>query len=162
MKRLLLLIAVVAACSAVPATTASADYGKGARYQVELSMNIPGAQGGGVWLWLGLYPNSSGGATPADPGTVDYAGSDCGHGGQGAASDKGDATWYYEGTQIVISGVVYNGLPTNPMAGDFAPFRPTITVPADYGHYTGADDAFTTLPVWIPGGIGFTQLQVAR
>ena len=114
-------------------------------------MNIPGRQGGGVWLWFALKSD----------GTGDYAGSDCGHGGQGAASDQGDVTWTRTGDEIVISGVTYNGLPTNPMAGDFTPFAPTITVPAAYGHYTGADDTYTTLPGWIPAGIGFTQLQVA-
>lgn len=79
----------------------------------------------------------------------------------GAATDKGDVTWTRVGDQIVISGVTYNGLPTNPMAGDFTPFAPTITVPATYGHYTGTDTSYTTLPGWIPPGIGFTQLQVA-
>ena len=33
--------------------------------------------------------------------------------------------------------------------------------PAGYGHYTGTDDRYTTLPGWIPSGVGFTQLQVA-
>ena len=60
----------------------------------------------------------------------------------------------------MITGVVYNATPTNPPI-DFTPYSPTITVPAAYGHYTGVDDTFTTLPAWIPGGIGFTQLQVA-
>jgi hypothetical protein len=162
MKRLLVLVALVAASVAVTATTASADYGPGAKYQVELSANIPGTQGGGIWLWLGLYPNSSGTATPSSPGHGDYAGSDCGHGGEGAASDKGDVTWYYAGDgNIVIEGVTYNGLPTDPFHGDFSPYSATLTVPADPGHYTGADDSYTSLPYYIPGGIGFTQLQVA-
>lgn len=161
MKRLLVLVVLVLASVAVMATTASADYGKGAAYQVALSMNIPSPQGGGIWIWFALYPNSSGGATAADPGHGDYAGADCGHGGAGTASDKGDVTWYYNGDQIVIDGVTYNAFPTDPFNGNFTPFSPTITIPATPGHYMGADDSYTTLPYWVPGGIGFTQLQVA-
>jgi hypothetical protein len=151
MKKLLALVALSASFAAATAATASAQYGPGAVYQIELSMNIRGKQGGGVWLWFSLNRD----------GTEDYAGSDCGHGGQGAASDKGDVTWSRVGGEVVISGVTYNGIPTNPMAGDFAPFEPAITVPAAYGHYIGVDDTYTTLPSWIPAGVGFTQLQVA-
>jgi hypothetical protein len=151
MKKLFLLCALVASLAGATAASASAQYGPGAVYEVELSMNIPGQQGGGIWLWFALNRN----------GTGDYAGSDCGHGGQGAVSDKGDVTWTQVGDQIVISGVTYNGIPTDPMSGDFAPFVPTITVPAGYGHYTGVDDTYTTLPAWIPSGVGFTQLQIA-
>lgn len=162
MRKLLLLVTLVAALAAAFATAASADYGPGAARQVELSLNIPGTQGGGVWLWLGLYPNSSGGATVGDPGHGDYAGSDCGHGGQGAASDKGSLTWYYDGSgNIVIEGVTYNGLPTDPMHGDFQPWGATITIPAKSGHYTGTDTTYSTLPGWVPSGVGFSQLQVA-
>jgi hypothetical protein len=150
-RKLLVLIALVASVAAATAASASAQYGVGAVYQIELSMNIPGKQGGGVWIWLELDRN----------GTGDYAGSDCGHGGQGAASDKGGLTWTQVGDQLVISGVTYKGLPTSPMTGDFTPFAPTITVPATYGHYTGVDDTYTTLPGWIPSGVGFAQLQVA-
>ena len=151
MKKLLMLIALIASLAAATAATASAQYGRGAVYQVELSMNVPGNQGGGVWLWLSLNKD----------GTGDYAGADCGHGGQGTASDKGDVTWTRVGDQLVISGVVYNATPTDPMHGDFTPYAPTITVPAAYGHYTGVDDSYTTLPGYIPSGVGFTQLQVA-
>jgi hypothetical protein len=151
MKKLLLLIALVAGFAGAAAASASAQYGPGAVYEVELSMNIPGKQGGGIWLWLALNRD----------GTGDYAGADCGHGGQGSASDRGDVTWTQIGDQIVISGVTYNGIPTAPMTGDFTPFAPTIIVPAAYGHYAGVDDTYTTLPGWIPSGVGFTQLQVA-
>jgi hypothetical protein len=120
-------------------------YGPGAVYQVELSANIGSPQGGGVWLWIGLYPNWEG----------DYSGSDCGH-GEGAASDKGDVTWHYAGPNnswIVIDGVVLNGL---------AGFQTTITVPATYGHYTGTAGTYLTLPPFIPSFAGFSQLQVAK
>ena len=126
--------------------TASANgYGGRAIYQVELSANIPGVQGGGLWLWIGLHSDGSG----------DYSGSDCGHGGAGAASDKGDATWHYAGANnesIVIDGVVLNGLDG---------FVTTITVPSTYGHYTGTLGTYLTLPAFIPPFIGFSQLQVA-
>jgi hypothetical protein len=114
-------------------------------YQVELSANIPGVQGGGLWLWIGLNPS----------GTGDYSGSDCGHGGEGAASDKGDVTWHYAGANnewIVIDGLVLNGLDG---------FVTTITVPSRYGHYTGTLGSYLTLPSFIPPFIGFSQLQVA-
>lgn len=136
--------AALAAGAFATAGPAAADYGRGQVYQVALSDNISGRQGGGVWIWWGLNSN----------GTGDYSGSDCGHGGEGAASDKGDVTWTYsaDGTQIIISGTVLNGL---------GGFPTTVTIPAAYGHYTGADDSFLTLPPFIPGGIGNAQLQVS-
>jgi hypothetical protein len=152
-KRLLLLVGLVAAAGAGFATTASADYGTGAVYQIELSANVPGSNGGGVWLWITL--NSNGGG--------DYAGSDCGRGAaERAQSDKGDVTsWFYadqngtpdsSGHYVVVQGVALNGL---------GGFPTTITVPRAYGHYTGTIDSFLTLPPFIPTGIGFSQLQVA-
>src|SRR6266581_7132300 len=92
--------ALVGGATLATASPASADYGKGAVYQIELSANASGPQGGGVWLWFGL--NSD--------GTGDYQGSDCGHGGVGAAHNGGDVTWHVSGNQVVINGVVLNGL----------------------------------------------------
>lgn len=143
MKRLALLAALAVAAAAVFATTASADYGTGAAYQIELSANIPGTQGGGVWLWITLNSKTGGG---------DYSGSDCGHGGEGAVSDKGDiSSWSDSGGTLTIKGVVLNGL---------GGFPTTITVPDTYGHYTGTISSFLTLPGFIPP-VGFSQLQVA-
>ena len=125
--------------------TTDHGYGGGAIYQIELSANIPSPQGGGVWLWIGLHAD----------GSADYSGSDCGHGGEGAASDKGDATWHYTGTNnssIVINGVTLVGL---------GGFPTTVTVPSQYGHYTGTLGTYLTLPNFIPGFLGFSQLQVA-
>src|ERR1043166_1936529 len=65
-KKLLLLIALAASFAAATAATAAAEYGAGDVYQIELSMNIPGKRGGGVWLWLALNRD----------GTGDYSGSD--------------------------------------------------------------------------------------
>ena len=128
-----------------PSAHHDGGYGPGAVYEIELSANISGKQGGGVWLWIALYPD----------GTGDYSGADCGHGGEGAASDKGDVTWHYSGTNnqsVVINGVMLNGL---------GGFPTTITVPSAYGHYTGTVGTYLTLPGFIPGFLGNTQLQVA-
>ena len=131
-----------------------ADYGPGATYQVELSANASGPQGGGVWLWFELTPSSPGGTS----GTGDYQGSDCGHGGEGAAHDGGDVTWKVDGNNVVISGVVLNGLPG---PDGTLGFPTTVTVPAAYGHYTGKLGSYIVLPPFIPSGIGNSQLQVA-
>jgi hypothetical protein len=141
--------------------TASADYGPGTTYQIAITANMSGPTGGGIWIWFALTPTSASG------GTVDYAGADCGH-GVGAASDSGEATYTVVGGNLVISGVVYNGLPPFPV------FQAPITVPATYGHYSysAVDNPFETIfgfppSVSIPGGptIDFTgghaQVQVS-
>ena len=117
-------------------------YGNSEVYQVELSANISGSGGGGVWLWLGLSSDHTG----------DYHGADCGHRNGPATSDGGDVTWQVVGNQVVISGVVLNGL---------GGFPATVTVPAAYGHYTGTIGSFITLPSFIPPTVGRSNLQVA-
>jgi hypothetical protein len=99
---------VLAACTAVIFITAgtataalSAPRGADALYQVEISGNVPGPQGGGSWFWLEL--DSDGGGI--------YAGSDCAHGGGGASADRGALSWEQQGDQLVIHGVVSAGLP---------------------------------------------------
>ena len=124
------------------AAPAFADYGKTAVYQVELSANISGQHGGGAWLWLEL----------SNDGSVDYTGSDCGHGGLGAAPDAGSTTWSQVGNELVIPNVVLSGL---------GGFSATVTVPDTLGHYTGTVGSFITLPFFIPAGAGNSQLQVA-
>lgn len=121
---------------------ALADYGNTAVYQVELSANISGSHGGGAWLWLEL----------SSDGTVDYQGSDCGHGGEGAAHDGGSTTWTRSGDKLVIPNVILNGL---------GGFPATITVPATLGHYTGTVGTYLTLPPFIPAVAGNSQVQVA-
>jgi hypothetical protein len=118
-------------------------YGNTQVYQVELSANISGPNGGGAWLWFGL----------SSDGTGDYHGSDCGHKQGPATSDGGDVTWEFinNGTEVQISGVVLNGLG----------FSATVTVPAAFGHYTGTIGSFITLPPFIPPFVGSSQLQVA-
>jgi len=84
--------------------------------------------------------------------TGDCHGADCGHRNGPATSDGGTVTWQLAGSQVVISGVVLNGL---------GGFPATVTVPAAFGHYTGTIGSFITLPPFIPPGIGSSQLQVA-
>jgi hypothetical protein len=135
-------VALVTGGTLAAASPALADYGQGATYQIELSANVSGSSGGGLWLWFEL--NSD--------GTGDYQGSDCGHGGQGAAHDGGDVTWHVSGNQVVINDVILNGL---------GGFSATVTVPASYGHYTGTLGSYITLPPFIPPFVGTSQLQVA-
>jgi len=119
-------------------------YGNSHVYQVELSANISGANGGGAWLWFGL----------SSDGTGDYHGSDCGHRNGPATSDGGDVKWQLvnNNTEVQISGVILNGL---------GGFPATVTVPAAFGHYTGTVGSFITLPPFIPPFVGSSQLQVA-
>ena len=148
--------AVLAACVAaifIAAGTAtaapSAPPGGDALYQVEISGNVPGPQGGGSWFWLEL---------DRDGGGI-YAGSDCGHGGGGASADHGALTWEQQGNQLVIHGVVSAGLP--PFA-----YEP-ILVPATYGHYVETfAQVFPTLTAFLTSvgadvSNGSVQVQVA-
>jgi len=159
MKRLRRMLAVFVATGALAAGLlaalaggASADYGPGALYQVEITANESGHDGGGIWLWIGLYPSA--GSTTS--GTGDYAGSDCGH-GHGAAGDRGDVTWLSSGGTLTITGVVLNGF------GPIGPVPVKITVPSTYGHYAYPSDAFasifTGLPFFVTGG--HAQVQIA-
>ena len=146
LRMILAAFAAATATAAIAIAPASAGYGPGAVYQVEITVNEGGPAGGGIWLWLALYPD----------GTDDYAGSDCGH-GHGAAADRGDVTWTSANGTLTISGVVLNGF------GPLGPVPVTITVPSQYGHYAYSADAFTTifsgLPPFISGGKG--QVQIA-
>jgi len=136
-------VTLAGGAAAVATATPAAAYGNTSVYQIELSANIPGTGGGGVWLWIGLDSDHTG----------DYHGADCGHGPRGgAASDGGTVTWTDTGGSLVITGVVLNGL---------GGFPATVTVPDTTGHYTGTIGSFITLPPFIPTNIGFSQLQVA-
>jgi hypothetical protein len=151
MKKCLLALPALLAGLALAGPAAAAPSmppGGDAAYQVELSANLGGRMGGGIWLWLEL---------DKDHGGI-YAGSDCAH-GSGAASDRGTLTWRQVGGQLVISGITLNALP--PFAqGD-------VTVPAAYGHYQetivaafpGMANFFAV--VGLPLDAGFTQVQVA-
>ncbi len=65
------------------------------RNQVEISANnVGGVPGDGVWLWIGLNRNGSGG----------YTGADCIHTGpaglNGAGHERGDVTWTDSGGKL--------------------------------------------------------------
>ena len=158
MKKLRKLLPAVVAAASLAAVVlafgvgpAAADYGPGAVYQVEITANEGGPNGGGIWLWIALYPTAG-----PTAGTGDYSGSDCGH-GMGAASDKGDVTWVKSGGTLTITGVDLNGF------GPFSPLPVVINVPSTYGHYSYRTNAFasifTGLPPFVQGGKA--QVQVA-
>lgn len=144
--------ALAAGMIAAVAAPASADYGPGAMYQVEITANEGGPAGGGIWLWIELTPT----AGSATSGTGDYTGSDCGH-GHGSAPDRGDVTWSSSNGTLTISGVVLNGF------GPLGPVPVTISVPSSYGHYAYPANAFSAifsgLPPFITGGKA--QVQIA-
>lgn len=152
----LAVVAGLAAGALFAVPQAQADYGQGAVYQIELSLDdnvTEHGQGGGIWLWIALYPDRTG----------DYAGSDCisqggRYGVHGAYPDQGDVTWTYanNGSSVVISGVLIEGW----AALGFDPHT-TITVPSLYGHYTGTLGTFLTLIPPIDPNDGMSQLQVA-
>ena len=143
LKRAAMAVTLAGSAVALPAVPALASgYGPGAVYEIELSANAAGPEGGGLWLWIALYPD----------GTGDYSGADCGHGRAGAAHESGDVTWTDSGGTLIITGVTLNGL---------GGFPTTVTVPDRYGHYTGTLGSFETLPDFIPPFIGKAQLQVA-
>jgi hypothetical protein len=62
-------------------------------------------------------------------------------------------TWTTDGSNVVISGVVINGLG----------YTATVTVPAATGHYTGVFGTYITLPPFLQflAGAGFAELTVA-
>jgi hypothetical protein len=118
------------------ATPVAADYGNTAVYQIEISANSTGPDGGGAWLWIEL--NSTGGG--------DYAGSDCGH-GFGATSDLGDITsWSSADGMLTIHGVA--------LFGGAVPV--TVKVHSDYGQYETTIFGVFGLP--FPG---WAEVQVA-
>jgi hypothetical protein len=135
---------VLAAGMAVAgAPPVAAEYGNSAVYQVEISGNLTGSSGYGVWLWIALNADGSG----------DYAGSDCGHspGGGGAAPVLGDATWTMSGDTLIINGVS--------LLGGQVPV--VITVPSAYGHYRYDTISAVFHTPFLPFIPGWTIVQVA-
>jgi hypothetical protein len=142
----LVLVGTVASFVAVPG--ASADYGKGAVYQIEISANnVGGVPGDGAWIWIGLNRD----------GTGDYTMADCVHTGRAglnaAAHSRGDVTWTDAGGYLTIIGVE--------AIGGLVPV--TIVVPDQYGHYVlNSDDVIQVPPNPILEGFGgWAQTQVA-
>lgn len=111
MRKLLLLLAVTAAAAAALTTTASADYGPGTVYQVEISAND--VHGGNFWFWAALGPGQE----------SDYQNTDCIHtaaggnprsGPNGAAHSSGElSSWSEHDGMIEMDGVsIIGGLAT--------------------------------------------------
>jgi hypothetical protein len=155
LRRLLLVsvatTALALAMVGATAAPASADYGRGAQYQVEISANnVGGVPGDGVWLWIALNAD----------GSADYAGATCIHTGSllghpglnGASSDRGDGAWTDTNGQLTISGVL--------LLGGTLPV--TIVVPDAYGHYVRPSDSVITTTVSGFAIGGTAQVQVAR
>jgi hypothetical protein len=100
LRRMLLALMVTGALTAaVFAATASADYGPGAVYQVELSANaLPGPS---FWFWAELDPGGASG---------DYQMADCIHVGAGgpnaAAHASGEVeSWSTGGGLLTMTGI---------------------------------------------------------
>jgi hypothetical protein len=120
-KMLLLICSLMAAAILLAtASTAKADYGSRAVYQVEISANPPGS---GIWFWGEL-----------DPGGVsgDYQETDCIHTGaggpNGALHDSGSVSaWDIADGRLIIHGVL--------MLGGLETVDISIPLPAGgYGH----------------------------
>jgi len=123
-KFLLLGITAAVAILLATASTANADYGSRAVYQVEISAN---AATGSYWIWAELDPGGTSG---------DYQETDCIHlgrgGPNGALHDSGSvSSWSVGGGTLTMTGVqILGGLETA-----------TISVPlpssGTYGHSHG-------------------------
>lgn len=123
---------------ALSASPASASYGPGTAYQVEISGNTnnltaiggrANGSGGGFWFWAALTPTSASG------GAVDYQETDCVHNVAGAANgavhNGGETTYTLNGNGTLTINGVASGLGLV-----------DITVPATYGHYGPASVSF--------------------
>jgi hypothetical protein len=106
----------MAAAGTVPA---SADYGAGGQFQVEISANTPAV---GFWLWAALGPGQA----------SDYEETDCIHLGGGpaadaAAHDSGSLTgWSVSNGTVTLSGMkIIDGLETATVS---APIGPNGTI----------------------------------
>jgi hypothetical protein len=107
------MLAAVGNAAAAPRTPPGGD----AAYQVEISANVGGPNGGGSWYWLEL---------DKDGGGI-YAGSDCAH-GVGASGARGALSWEQLGDQLIIHGVVSPGatavcVRADPRSGGLRPLR---------------------------------------
>jgi hypothetical protein len=140
---------------AMTAGTASADYGPGAVYQVEISVN---PQGFGEWFWAALYPTTS-----ATSGTGDYQQTDCIHlgGGHFVGGEARDAAAHSAGD---LSWSIANGVLTMTGIGAIGGIDPqTIQVPVPPGGYGHGNtvmlsDAFGAFTGTFTGRIAQVQL----
>ena len=121
-RLLMALVALGALTAALFATTASADYGPGAVYQVEISANaLPGPS---FWFWAELDPGGAGG---------DYQMTDCIHVGRGgpnaAAHASGEVqTWSTGGGMLTMTGISIVG------GANTATIQAALPSSGTYGH----------------------------
>lgn len=140
MKRLSsLLVAVVAAgalTAALFAASASAEYGPGAVYQVEISANAQ--PGPSFWFWAELDPGGTSG---------DYQMTDCIHVGRGgpnaAAHASGEVqSWSVGGGWLTMTGISIVG------GANTATVQVALPSPGPYGH---SNDVKVTVTGAVPG-----------
>lgn len=140
---------------AATAGPASADYGPGAKYQVEISGN---SGTDGVWLWAALTPSS----TNPNAGTGDYEETDCIHLSRvgvpfdAAGNAGGTLNWSISGGVLTMTGIEFAGGQTS------ATF--TVGLPqGTYGHE--AAPVNVSFSPWLDGlpGVffGAAQVQIA-
>jgi hypothetical protein len=149
-------LAAVAAVFFGRAASASAEYGPGAMYQVEISANaLPGPS---FWFWAELDPGNTSG---------DYQMTDCIHAGQGgpnaAAHASGEVqSWSVGGGMLTMTGVQIIG------GAETATISAALPSSGMYGHSNVVTVTVTSavVPI-IPVGTTFsfsghaTQVQLA-
>jgi hypothetical protein len=127
---------VAAALSFGTATSARADYGPGAVYQVEISANAQ--PGPSFWFWAELDPGGTSG---------DYQMTDCIHVGRGgpnaAAHASGEvASWSVGGGRLTMTGVKIVG------GANTATISVALPSSGMYGH---SNDVIVTVTGAVPG-----------
>jgi hypothetical protein len=157
-KVLVSLVATGALTAALFAATASADYGPGSVYQVEISANAQ--PGPSFWFWAQLDPGGASG---------DYQMTDCIHVGRGgpnaAAHASGEVTsWSVSGGMLTMTGISIVG------GANTATVQVALPSSGPYGHsnyakvtVTAANVPGAPFPVgavFIFSGQG-TQVQLA-
>ncbi len=148
-RRSVLLLAGTAAIafSLAAATTARADYGDRAVYQVEISANPPGL---GFWIWAELDPGMASG---------DYQETDCIHAGRGgpngALHDSGSVTgWSIDTTARTLTMHGVN------IIGNAETVDVTVPLPADGSQYGHVHSMTLTYVSGIPIASGTFPAQV--
>lgn len=134
------------------ASTARADYGRGAVYQVEISANPPGS---GFWIWAELDPGM---------GSGDYQETDCIHTGRGgpngALHDAGSVTgWSIDSTARTLTMYGVN------IIGNAETVDITVPLPTDgnqYGHSSSMTMTYAGgVPIIYPSATFPAQVQLA-
>jgi hypothetical protein len=137
LRRLLVaLLAMGALTAALFATTASADYGAGSVYQVEISANAQ--PGPSFWFWAQLDPGGTSG---------DYQMTDCIHVGRGgpnaAAHASGSvASWSVGGGWLTMTGISIVG------GANTATVQVALPSSGAYGH---SNHVIVTVTGAVPG-----------